>query len=450
MNESATYYRNLSLIGILLFVSLIVIQIFWMKRTLDLNNAEHQLALEKIIPDIALEVNALNHNSFHDADQLLKNLDVQDIEQIIQKHFKKNTIPTNDTPAFALFNEEGSLFLSNAPNLARELKASQAKVCMSCIVSFSISNASPQKEGETDKKYYDRLMKEQEFQYYSPIESLTSSKENVLYLSIYQEKSIWQSVASLWYLFVGGILFNTLLLLLFYHLLKSLSSYKRITEVKDDFFNNMTHEFKTPLSSILLASRILKKNPDAENSQTYIQLIEKESLFLENQIDRLLEFSLLDNGKIELNQVEITISELFEKVKKRMLPLIKDQNAAVSISIDPIHQTMMGDPIHLNNCFCNLIENSLKYGQDGILIQIHVSKQQANTKISVKDNGPGIDPEHSVKIFDRFYRAQKGNNYQTKGFGIGLSYVKNIVELHNGSIALRSNKSVGTEFTITI
>lgn len=448
MNEKVSYYRKLSLVGVVIFIFLVIIQVFWLQKALSLDQAEHRLTLKQMVPDIALKVNGLNHKAFHNEDELLQNIDINAVNDIVQGYCKKMKI--NGTVAFAIFQKNDETLLTNAPDLKQELKKSPSSVCMSCIISFSMSKASPQKEGESDEAFYERLQELTTFQYYSPVENLKSPQDQTVFFSIYHEKNIWESIGSLWYLFVGGILLNTILLLLFRYLIKSLTNYKQITQVKDDFFNNMTHEFKTPLSSIILASRLLKNNPHAENSENYVQLIEKESLFLENQIDRLLELSLLDNREIEINRSEILLSDIFEKVKKRMMPLIQDQKADLSVSMETEHKTINADLVHLTNCFCNLIENSLKYSAFGILIQIVVKFQNGKYVISVIDNGSGIDRVHHNKIFDRFYRGQQGNEYKTKGFGIGLSYVKNIIESHEGTIELNTAAQTGTEFIIVI
>ncbi|MFK7787171.1 MAG: sensor histidine kinase [Crocinitomicaceae bacterium] len=450
MNKQMTYYRNLSWVGFTIFLLAIIIQIIWLRHALTLDRAEHQLVLEQMVPDIALEVNGISHDAFHGESSSIDNIKIDSVANIVSRYAQKQGIEGGI--AFSIFSEKNGineLIQTNTPELTDELMNSGARVCLSCIVSISMSTASAQKEGESDEEYYARILESEVFQYYSPVKNVDrSDKKETIYFSIYHEKSSWKSIGSLWYLFVGGIFLNGVLLLLFRYLLQSLAKYKRLTQVKDDFFNNMTHEFKTPLSSIRLASRILKSNPATENNQSYFNLIEKESLYLENQIDRLLEFSLLDSRELEVTRVPLTFPELFEKVRKRMTPMIDEKKAVFSSSIQVSNNVIQGDQIHLTNCFCNLIENSLKYGNEGILIHIQVEERGGKRCISVKDNGPGIERTHHLKIFDRFYRAQQGNQYKNKGFGIGLSYVKTVVELHGGNIELNTTLKTGTEFLI--
>ncbi len=447
MNSEITYYRKLSLLGLLVFVCLVFVQLFWLRKAVSFDRAEHRLRLKQAIPDMALEINALGHDLFHSQAGQLEKVELDSIAQIVRTHLSEQGLGTE--VAFALYQDSvGGLFRSNRPELKQELLQSEIRTCMSCIISFSFLKPIEKLRSESDESYKQRLEENATFQYYSPVTDLVKKDRNTVYLSLYHPKTLLQSMGTLWYLFLGGFVLIIILLVLFYYLLRSLTSYKKLTQVKDDFFNNMTHEFKTPLSSIRLASRMLKDKPDLEHSRTYFNLIEKESKQLENQIDKLLELSLLDKHGLGMQMSETNVATIFEQVRKRMNPLIADKKATLLTEVKFDDDCLIGDHVHLVNSLSNLIENSLKHSGNGVMISMVMTSNGNEKVISIRDTGPGIELAHQSHIFERFYRIQNGNQYKSKGFGIGLSYVQSVIEAHNGRIEFNPDYRNGTEFLI--
>lgn len=448
VKKNIQYYRQLSGIALLVFIGLIIIQIFWLQKAVNLKMEERSLQLEKLITDLALEVNGLNHDFFHGLEPRLQEVQLQEVQQLLDSSLEKNNIEFQTY--FAIYQDSSDFFLTSDETEKNALMSSNIKSCLSCIVSFSVAKGSPKRLDESDEAYMERITKNTTFRYYSPVKNLVEENEKIIWLSLYQTPQYLKTISTIWYLFIGSILLSLMLLYLFYFMLKSLAAHKQESDMKDEFFNNMTHEFKTPLSAIRLASRVLMNNPNLDKKINYLNIIEKESRILETQVDKLLELARLDKKELLLQKRSLFLKDIFTQVKTRMQPLVSEKKGQLHIQIMNENTAISGDEYHLVNCFCNLIENSLKYSEDGVVVAIQSTVESDKNYITLTDNGPGIHPDLQPKIFERFYRGQKGNQYQTTGFGIGLSYVKTIIEGHNGTIHLDSSIKSGARFIIKI
>ena len=451
MKTFLTYYNRLSLLALAVFVLLVLLQSLWLRNAIQMQQQEMKLKLKQLIPNLALDINSLGHDYFHGDNTPIHELEIKAIEEKIQKHL--DSIGIKNETYFGVFKESNSdFFIGNNYEYKTELFQSEVRSCMSCIISFSKVNKDEleQKSNESDEDYSARLFNESTFQYYSPVQNLVQKGKETIWFSLYQPNSFSDAVRSMIFLFVANVLLLLLLLYLFYHLLKLLSNYKKLTELKEDFFNNMTHEFKTPLSSIRLASRVLRQNKDNEKSKLYYDLIEKESKTLELQIDKLLELSLLDSKEIDLEKENIDLHNLIKEIPNRLKPLLEAKQGKIIFNLNLKNTNIIGDSNHLSNSITNLVENSLKYADKEVTIWIETLKKGDSKIIVVRDDGPGIQPEFQPHIFERFYRAKKDNQYKAQGFGIGLSYVKSIIEAHNGTIVLNPNYTNGCEFIIKL
>ena len=452
MNQNTSYYQRLSGAAFLILILLIILQSIWLKNAVKLRQEQVQLRLEQVVPEIALEINSIGQEYFHGENPSLDEVDIKQMEETVQTYLteKQITHPTY----FAIYNSsDTSSFISNNTQYKDQLVHSEVKSCLSCIVSFSVikDKDAKQKASESKIEYAERLFENSTFEYFSPVRRLEEKEKDIIWLSLYQPNTYTNALWSLIFLFGANILLLIVLLLLFRYLLKLLANYTALTKLKEDFFNNMTHEFKTPLSSIRLASRVLRQNKNPEKSANYYDLIERESKALELQIDKLLELSLIDGNEVILEKTPVDIHALIRNIPGKMEPLIESHNAEFIFDLQLKDSTISGDPYHLLNSLCNLVENSLKYSEDNVTIWIRTSEEANGRKvISIKDNGPGIKPEYRSHIFDRFYRAKQTNEYKTQGFGIGLSYVKNIIEAHGGILFLNAKYNMGCEFIIKL
>lgn len=249
------------------------------------------------------------------------------------------------------------------------------------------------------------------------------------------------------------ILFILSIVACFTYVIIVLRRQKKLSEIKSDFINNLTHEFKTPLSSIALTNRMIRdRSPQRfdEKDRSYFQIIEQESVRLNSQIDKILQMAQIEAGIFTLEKIEINIHALIEHVSNAFQPRLKELNGQVHLEMKAERPVMKGDELHLTNLILNLLDNACKYANQAPIITIRTANTEAGICISIKDNGIGIKKEIQKHIFDKFYRAQTGDVHDTKGFGLGLSYVKGIVLAHNGKINLTSEIDKGSEFEVIL
>lgn len=226
---------------------------------------------------------------------------------------------------------------------------------------------------------------------------------------------------------------------------------KKLSEIKTDFVNNMTHEFKTPISTIALSSDVLMRDDIINNPERlkhYATIINEENKRLKSQVESVLQVSQIDSHKIVLNLSDIDMHALIENISKNMEPRLEEQKGKIFLYLDAKKKIVEGDEVHLTNIMYNLLDNAIKYCDKVPEIHITTLNKHKGIEISVKDNGKGIEISSQNMIFEKFFRVPSGNLHDVKGFGLGLFYVKNMIKLHKGKIALHSVPKVGTVFTI--
>ena len=253
----------------------------------------------------------------------------------------------------------------------------------------------------------------------------------------------WMLVLSvLGILIIGGCFGYTIL---------TIRRQKKLAEMKNDFINNMTHEFKTPIFSISLASKALRKAQEIQESpkvRKYLDLIDDENQRLKNQVNKVLQMALVDAEESRLDKQEVNIHQLIKNVVDSFDLKLKERQGSIDLQLNADKQLIKADETHLSNIFHSLIDNAIKYSNESPDITITTKDQDGGVCFSIADNGVGMDKETQKHIFDKFYRAQSGDRHDVKGFGLGLSYVKSIVEAHQGWIKLKSKLNKGSRFTI--
>jgi two-component system, OmpR family, phosphate regulon sensor histidine kinase PhoR len=256
----------------------------------------------------------------------------------------------------------------------------------------------------------------------------------------------------LFYMNLSSIVLGSLLILLAY-IVFVIFRQRKLQEIQKDFVSNMTHEFKTPLSTIQIAAEVLK-NPKIVNSPerllNYATMIGLETSHLTGQVERVLQMASNEKGKNILNKSEFIINDVINEIIVKYRPFVRSKEGDISLEADGESISIKADRLHIKNVMSNLIDNALKYCDKEPQINICVNSKGKKLEISVQDNGIGIKKEHINNIFDKFYRVPTGDVHNVKGFGIGLSYIKSIIKNHNGEIKCHSNFGVGTKFTIFI
>jgi two-component system phosphate regulon sensor histidine kinase PhoR len=253
--------------------------------------------------------------------------------------------------------------------------------------------------------------------------------------------------------FATSVILILVVLLLFWRTVLLLMKEKKIAEHTTDFLNNMTHEFKTPLTNIALAGKMMVKDSNIrqeEKLKHYSGIILEENEKLRLQVEQVLSMTALERGEIPLQKTELDVHQLINDAVKSMNIQIENRQGTVQLNLNAAEFVVMGDKTHLTNALCNLVDNAIKYAAEKPGISIETSNSGKQLIISISDNGTGIEKEYQQKVFDKFFRVPTGNLHDVKGFGLGLAYVKKIVELHGGSIELQSEKGKGTTFIIAL
>lgn len=245
--------------------------------------------------------------------------------------------------------------------------------------------------------------------------------------------------------------FSIMMIALFYYTHRLILKQKKIGDMKTDFVNNMTHELKTPIATISLAVDAMSNPIVRENEkkqEEYRNIIKEESSKLNTHVERVLLAAKEDHGTLELDKSNLQLDALLKEVLDGFHLQAEAKRAVIDFTRPPSPVYFFGDARHLKALFANLLDNALKYHNASPFISIRVQKLDRSIRVSVSDNGIGMTKEQLSKIFERFYRAQSGNVHDVKGFGLGLSYVKSMVEAHGGKILVKSEMGKGTEFII--
>lgn len=274
---------------------------------------------------------------------------------------------------------------------------------------------------------------------------------NTLYLEFPQENKFL--ISKMRFVLFSSLGFILLTLLTFIFAAKTIIDQKRISEITNDFISNMTHELKTPISTVALATEALM-DPDIQKMPSitgrYLSVIKDENQRLSRQVERVLQIARIERGDLKLRNVDVDMQKIMQVAYENTLIKIEDRGGKLSINWAAGEVNVKGDELHLSNIIFNLLDNANKYSPETPKIDLSAIRKKEMLEIRIKDEGQGIPREHISKIFDKFYRVPTGNVHNVKGFGLGLSYVKNIVEAHKGNIRCKSELGKGSEFIIQL
>lgn len=282
-----------------------------------------------------------------------------------------------------------------------------------------------------------------------------SANENLVpqeYLVIivpHQSTIIFQQIT--WFI-VGAVIFTLIIITAFFITIRTLLRQKKLGEIKSDFINNMTHEFKTPLATISLAVDALKNDKVAGNKEKtdyFTGVIKEENKRMNKQVETILQAALLDKQEVQLNLKKLSAHHLITSALNNIALPISERNGELLVKLNAEKDVIMADEVHFTNFVNNLLDNALKYSKDNPVIRLTTSNSGNLIRIKIEDNGIGMNKETLSRIFEKFYRAHTGNVHNVKGFGLGLSYVKTMVEAHKGTIKAESIPGKGSCFTIS-
>ena len=257
-----------------------------------------------------------------------------------------------------------------------------------------------------------------------------------------------------WRIFIAGI-FTLIIFAAFYLTVNAMLRQKKLSEIKNDFINNMTHEFKTPLATISLAVDAMKNEKvlsDKEKMNYFSSIIKEENQRMNRQVETILKAALLEKQEVNLLLKPTHVHEVIKDIADNFTLQLNDKKGRVEMDLEASNDLIDADEVHFPNLINNLVDNSVKYSKDNVPPEIKISTvaNGKNMTIRLEDNGIGMTKETVKRIFEKFYRAHTGNVHNVKGFGLGLSYVKTMVDAHGGHIKVDSTPGKGSIFTLEL
>lgn len=285
----------------------------------------------------------------------------------------------------------------------------------------------------------------------SPSGSLSEgiSAEELLIILVPHAKSfIWKSMT--WFI-AGAVFFTMIIMSAFFLTFRALLRQKKLSEIKSDFINNMTHEFKTPLATISLAVDALKNEKvlqDRGKMDYFTGIIKEENKRMNKQVETILQAALLEKQEVQLNTRKLHAHELIQSALNNIHLQVQEKGGQLEVELNATDDLLMADEVHFTNLVSNLLDNAVKYSGELLKIKLSTSTTSRHFVLKIEDSGIGMNKETLSRIFEKFYRAHTGNLHNVKGFGLGLSYVKTMVDAHLGTIRAESVVGKGSIFTL--
>jgi len=409
---------TLSVVGILL------IQMSWINNAIKL---KHEEFLRKVNNSLKMSAEAMQN-------QFMSKQSTQIIDKASRRYFLENNFTTQ---AFTKEELQGIV-----EGVLRENNINQPfEFCVLNIFKNPLFASDGFQIDDLQTAYYIGLATDN-----------TSMNQETLYISIHEDKNV--VIRQMWWIILASIIFTSIIVSAFVVTVRTLFNQKKISEIKSDFINNMTHELKTPLATISLAIDALTNEKvihDAEKVKIYSSMIKEENKRMNKQVEKILQAARLEKEEIKLNLQKLDSHQIISKVADNLALQIQEKNGTLTLRLGATNPFINADEVHFSNIIFNLLDNAMKYSANAPHIEVETfSHGNGMLSIKVKDNGIGMDKETQSRVFEKFYRAHTGNLHNVKGFGLGLSYVKAIVDAHEGRIKVESTPGKGSSFTITL
>ena len=301
----------------------------------------------------------------------------------------------------------------------------------------------------SDSQHED-MLEESPYRYsFQPIGVVSS---NQFFIILAFPDSLLPHIDSSLYMYMS-IFLVVVIAVLFLISLRTIANQRRLDQMKNEFISNMTHEVKTPISTISLACEMLQDESvaqDAASRSNFVAIIADENQRMRILVETILQSSKMSNRNVSLNLTEVNINDIINKVAQSFRLSLTNRGGRLETRLDAVPPILVADELHLSNMIYNLVDNGIKYSTEAPHIIVSTRREGGNMLISVQDHGVGIAKADQKHVFEKFYRVSTGNVHNVKGFGIGLNYVAQVVKLHHGTIALESEPGRGATFTVTL
>ena len=409
------------LIGLtaLSLVGLVITQVFWINNALKLADEQFdnrvtialQGALDEYVNIVGENINKSEEGclSCNLDDSIFINLIPEKIDSLLNIHFDYHGLGTNF--GFAVVKcDTGEILYKKEGAFSKNTDQTIHRISLSCL------------------KHEDS----------HHMEVVFPSKRNFVLM----ETAIWLIIS---------VIFLLIVIITFAFTVLTIIRQKKVSEIRNDFINNMTHEFKTPIANISLASEVLMRDDTKSNStkiDQYVKIIQQENLRMRSQVERVLQVAMRNKEDHTIRKEETDIHELIKQAVDHACFQDCHEDAKISYYFKAKESILYIDPMHFSNIVHNLIENAQKYSEGQPEISIHTKTKGKSIYIDFIDKGIGIAPVAQKYVFDKFYRVPTGNIHNVKGFGLGLNYVKNMIEAQGGQIQLSSEPGKGSCFTL--
>jgi two-component system phosphate regulon sensor histidine kinase PhoR len=412
--------RIVILLALLSIIGIIITQTYWFKRAFDLkekqfnhnvtvalqNTAEELIAHTRMPIPLESLVTELSGNYY--VVQLNAEISTEMLEFLLKKEFEKRNILVDFE--YGIYNCESK------------------KMVYGNYISFGTPKTG---------------IKRKEFPVW---------KDESYYFAVYFPNKTGDLINQMGILLFISIVLLVVCLFFGYTILVILKQ-KRLSDIQKDFINNMTHEFKTPISTIQITTDLLKRqkvNQNPELIQNYTSIIHFEASRLKEHVDRVLQVAILDKEKIKYNFTETDLHQCITNAVKSVTIALEIKKGSIITKLNAQKSIIYADAAHITNVIFNLLDNAIKYTKTNPLIEVETENNEKYVAVKIRDNGIGIPKQNIRKIFDKFYRVPTGNIHDVKGFGLGLYYVSSMVKIHKGKIHVNSEVGKGSEFKVLL
>lgn len=417
-----TIIRRVIVLGALASLSLLAVQTYWVLRTWDLQEQEFNRRVNQAMLDAANQLAQMN--LFALPSQKL-------VQQVSTNYWVVNV--NNVFEASDLEHVLGKAF--EAQGLKEDYEygifdCSSDQMVRGKFVKYSTKKDDSIPLAEPLPKHYD-----QDFIYYFGV--------------LFPGKSA-NMLSSMW-LVLGFTALMLLTVAFFIYSIVVILRQKQLSELQRDFINNMTHEFKTPISTINISTDVFLKNEKIQEDprlNRYASIIKEQVLRLNTQVEKVLQLAKIERDNIELNVEEVDLAELIQSISPSIELKVNDKNGSLQLLLEATNPNVRADRLHLTNILHNLVDNGVKYSKETPNIKIGLRNEENCVVLNVSDNGIGIPKEHQKRVFDKFHRVPTGNVHNVKGFGLGLFYVKTMCKEHKWKLKLFSELGKGTNIEI--